>query len=363
MAANNQTLYIYRGEEGEAVPDDATHVLVDLSVRVVLSGAFRRHQNIVEVDCRNAEKIEAEAFRECPSLRRVKMRGVIIVEWCAFRSCDALTDVECGKLETIELGAFDSCYALTDVECDKLERIDYRAFGSCKSLRSINLPSVNIVEAEAFYRCEALTNVKFGEKLERIGGGAFGNCESLERITLPLKYDVIEDDDDDGYYHDVFQGCKNLRRVDLVGGVHEFVAALPLDEWKNEMNAKINSINRILPNTSAGEYNYDRDYVEVAVEKGRAIQTWIRSVLHKIVDYKQQHRNLLTEATTILVEEVGLPREIVMNYIPPCLQLPSYEFELKDGGTLILFYRCCFICVAIALLLKYPTRSASNTTS
>jgi hypothetical protein len=307
MAANNQwlpwSLYIYSGEEGEAVPDDATHVLVELSVRVILSGAFYEHPNIVEVDCRNAEIIEEEAFAWCPSLRRVKMRGVTIVEGWAFAGCDALTDVE----------------------CDKLERIGESAFGVCTSLRSINLPSVNIVDEFAFDSCEALTNVTFGDKLESIEGEAFLNCRSLERITLPLKYDMIDDDDDDDDYKDVFQGCDNLRHVDLLGGgVHEFVAALHMDDWKNEMNAKINSINQILPNTSAGEYDYDDDYVEVAGEKGRAIQTWIRSVLHKLDDYEQQHRNLLTEATTILVEEVGLPREIVINNILPCLQLPSY---------------------------------------
>ncbi len=104
-------------------------------------------------------------------------------------------------------------------------------------MRNINLPSVNIVERFAFAGCEALTDVKFGDKLETIGGRAFGNCRSLERITLPLKYDMIEDDDDDDdYYKDVFQGCDNLRHVDLLGGVHEFVADLPLDEWKNDMS-------------------------------------------------------------------------------------------------------------------------------
>jgi hypothetical protein len=302
MAANNQTLYIYRGEEGEAVPRNATHVTVHESVRVILERAFYGHPNIVEVDCRNAEIIEAEAFRGCSSLRRVQMRGVTIVERWAFCNCKALTDVECGKLE----------------------RIGSAAFISCESLRNINLPSVTIVEAAAFYRCEALTDVTFGDKLETIGGRAFDRCTSLERITLPLKYDMIEDDD---RYRDVFQGCMNLRHVDLLGGgVHEFVAALPLDEWKNDMNATINSINQILPNTPAGEYNYDDYYrtVQVAGEKGRAIQTWIRSVLRKLDDYKQQHRNLLTAATTILVKEVGLPQELVINNILPCLQLPSY---------------------------------------
>jgi len=302
MAANNQTLYIYRGEEGEAVPDDATHVLVELSVRVILRRAFRGHPNIVEVDCRNAEIIEEDAFAWCPSLRRVKMRGVTIVEGRAFYGCKALTDVECGKLEIVGISAFVRC-----------------------NLRSINLPSVEIVEAQAFWRCETLTNVKFGDKLETIGGYAFLRCRSLERITLPLKDDMIDDDDDDDDYKDVFKGCDNLRHVDLLGGgVHEFVAALHMDDWKNEMNAKINSINQILPNTPAGDHYAGDHYGGEVGGKGRAIQTWIRSVLRKLDDYEQQHRNLLTEATTILVEEVGLPQELVINNILPCLQLPSY---------------------------------------
>jgi hypothetical protein len=323
MAANNQTLYIYRGEEGEAVPDDATHVLVELSVRVILRRAFSQHPNIVEVDCRNAEKIEEGAFRECPSLRRVKMRGVTIVERWAFKYCNDLTDVECDKLERIGYRAFASCKSLRNINLPSVNIVEQEAFASC-NLRNINLPSAEIVKRFAFHECEALTDVKFGDKLETIGLRAFGNCPSLERITLPLKDDMIDDDDDDDDYEDVFQGCDNLRHVDLLGGVHEFVPALHMDDWKNDMNAKINSINQILLNTPAGYYyyDYDGDYVEVAGGKGRAIQTWIRSVLHKLDDYEQQHRNLLTEATTILVEEVGLPQELVINNILPCLQLP-----------------------------------------
>jgi hypothetical protein len=64
-------------DEGDIIPhiftdDDevvnATHVTVDKSVKVIPERAFHRHPNIVEVDCRNAERIEREAFCGCPSL-------------------------------------------------------------------------------------------------------------------------------------------------------------------------------------------------------------------------------------------------------------------------------------------------------
>jgi hypothetical protein len=159
--------------------------------------------------------------------------------------------------------------------------------------------------------------VKFGDTLESIGGGAFCNCTSLERITLPLKDGIITADD-------VFRGCDNLRQVDLVGRVHEFVAALPLDDWKNDMNAKINSINQILPNTPAGDH-----YGGEVGEKGRAVKRWIRSVLRKLVDYKQQYRDLLT---TLVDDHLALlPRDIVLNNVLPFLEMPSYTtFEGED---------------------------------
>jgi hypothetical protein len=89
MAANNQTLYIYRGEEGEDVPRNATHVLVDLSVTVILRYAFRGHPNLVEFECHGGvETIGEDAFYRCPSLKRVIMRGVTIVEEYAFNGCN-----------------------------------------------------------------------------------------------------------------------------------------------------------------------------------------------------------------------------------------------------------------------------------
>jgi hypothetical protein len=123
-----------------------------------------------------------------------------------------------------------------------------------------------------------------------------------------------------------------LKHVDLVGGVHETIAALPVDEWRNDMNAAIDAINEILPNTPAGSYDKENDDDEWG-EKGQAVKRWIRSVLCKIVDYKQRHCNMLTEATATLVEELALlPQDVVINNILPFLDLPSFAFEVEEKG-------------------------------
>eukprot|EP00986_Skeletonema_menzelii_P015767 scaffold12636_cov88-Skeletonema_menzelii.AAC.2 len=298
---NNIISFTYTGADGEVIDDEATHVIV--TARVIRADAFL-HRNIVEVICNeDVEKIEEYAFYECPSLRRVIMRGVKNVEEDAFRWCEALEDVECDKLEIIGQGAF---------------------FG-CKSLRSINLTSARIVMEEAFAGCEVLTDVEFGSKLERIEEVAFCNCKSLERITIPLKDGLITDDD-------VFIGCINLKRVDLIEGEwHETIAALQLEEWRNDMDVDIDSINLILPNAdSGGRWDWDDDDGDPG-EKGQTIRRWIRSVLRKIIDYQVEHRRLLEEdvATTLL--ELVLPNnDIVMNNVLPFLELPSHTFELVD---------------------------------
>eukprot|EP00986_Skeletonema_menzelii_P002861 scaffold833_cov145-Skeletonema_menzelii.AAC.21 len=149
--------------------------------------------------------------------------------------------------------------ALEDVECGKLEIIGDSAFARCKSLRSINLPSVRIVEGWAFYGCEDLTGVKFSSELERFDQGTFSSCASLERITIPLKDDMITADN-------MFMGCENLKQLDLVEGeeLRETIAALHFEEWRNEMNREIDSINRNLPTADAGGgYGNQREKAQV----------------------------------------------------------------------------------------------------
>ncbi len=294
---NNFIRYIYRGEEGEIIPDGATHITVAEDVTFVRARAFEGHPNIVEIICHeNVEKIEEEAFIYCSTLKRVIMPGVKIVERGAFVWCAALTYVECGKLETIE----------------------EHTFGWCKYLGSINLPSVGIVEERAFYDCSNLKNVKFGNNLERFECGAFGKCTSLERITIPLKFGLITEDD-------TFQECVRFNHVDLVEGeILQFIAALQLEEWKNDVNEEIDSINRILRSARFGYYDYDEDEEEDygdPGEKAQVIRGWIRSVLNNIIFYQEEHQQIMHEAATAL--QFTLPRDIVFNNVLPFLELPS----------------------------------------
>eukprot|EP00985_Skeletonema_marinoi_P023255 scaffold15357_cov67-Skeletonema_marinoi.AAC.2 len=292
MAAEHY--YTYTGRNGDIIPHDATRIRIDKSVKVIPRRAFSNNRNIEEVVCDvGVEKVEEGAFLGCESLRRLIMPGVRVVSGDAFFGCEALTDVE----------------------CDELEIIGWNAFGNSKSLRSINLPSIKIVKRSAFVNCKALTDVIFGNKLERIEAGAFARCTSLEHITLPLKDNLITD-------NTTFKGCENLEHVDLVGGPHDTVAALQLEDWRNDMNEEIASINQILPTTPAG-----RGYGDVG-EKAIVIRSWIRSVLRKIVDYKAQHHRLLDEAATTL-ELASLPKDIVIENVLPFLELPSCTFEAE----------------------------------
>mmetsp|Transcript_23260 Transcript_23260/g.33216 ORF Transcript_23260/g.33216 Transcript_23260/m.33216 type:complete len:319 (+) Transcript_23260:318-1274(+) len=305
MAAegNNIRRYIYRGEAGEVIPRDG-HIIVIVheGVTVILANAFRGYHNIVELICHEGvEKIEREAFDHCTSLRRVIMPCVEIAEGYAFYYCTALTDVECNKLEIIEEGAFHTC----------------------TSLRSINLTSVEMVEQWAFCDCTALTDAKFGNKLRRIEERAFIDCRSLERITIPLKDGLITHDA-------IFQGCENLKHVDLVrGALHETIDALLLEVWRNDMNEEIESINQILPNADAGYYDED-DVEDDAGGKALVIRRWIRSVLLKINHYKTEHQRVLNEAGSTLLHH-ALPHDIVMNNVLPFLVLPSHTFEVEDN--------------------------------
>ena len=294
--------YTYRGEEGERIPRRATHITVGDGVTFVRAHAFYEHENIKEVICHEGvEKIEACAFCRCPSLRRVIMTGVKVVEGQAFRNCKALTHVECGKLEII--GA--------------------EAFMNCESLTSIDLPSARIVEREAFSDCTALRDAKFSSELKRFGEWAFYNCHSLERITIPLKDGLITDDN-------TFQLCENLKHIDLVEGeLHETIAALYFEEWRNNMNATVQSINHFIPHVYAGDV-----YLNGEGEKARAIQTWIRSALQKVIRYQEEHESLLHEdgdaAATL---QLFLPRDIVVKNVLPFLALPSHTFDIGEGGS------------------------------
>eukprot|EP00984_Skeletonema_dohrnii_P000561 scaffold179_cov71-Skeletonema_dohrnii-CCMP3373.AAC.1 len=287
MAADRY--YIYNGRE--AIPRNVMRIRVRIheSVTVIPARAFE-DSLIQEVECHiDVKTVEEYAFNNCYFLEKVIMPGVEVVKW----------------------NAFTGCSALMDVKCDKLEIVRESSFRMCQSLRSIDLPSAKIVESFAFNECTDLVNVKFGIKLESIKERAFLQCTSLDQITIPLKDGIITRDD-------IFRWCENLEQIDLVeeAVLSDTIDALQLEEWKNDMNEEIISINQILPNTPHQG-------------KARAIRMWIQSVLSKIVDYKAQHRSYLNEAATT-IQHALKNDDIVLNNILPFLKLPSYTFQGED---------------------------------
>ena len=119
-----------------------------------------------------------------------------------------------------------------------------------------------------------------------------------------------------------------MKHIDLVevAVLHETVVSLQLNEWRNDMNEEIDTINRILPNARAGHYFENDDYAEHDPgRKARVIRRWIRSVLGEIIHYKSEHQRILDEAAATL--QLVLPQDIVMNNILPFLQLPSHTLD------------------------------------
>ena len=91
---------------------------------------------------------------------------------------------------------------------------------------------------------------------------------------------------------------------------------------ENDVKKEIDSINKILSTTPAGEFDGD------VGEKARVIRWWITVVLNKINHYKSKHQRILNEAAATL--QFALPRDILTNSVLPFLELPSHTFEEQD---------------------------------
>ena len=264
-AQDDDDIFVYMGGD-QQVPYGVRRARIHKSIKIVPRRAFHNRHHLMYVEIHDGvEIIEEMAFYGCFSLRSIKLLGVKIVKGHAFYNCRGLTDVEFGnKLETIELEAFDHCAALG----------------------SIRIQSVRTIGSGAFASCDELSDVEFGEVLRTLQSFAFSACCKLKRVALPLKDNMIGDR--------VFDGCVKLTTVDLVGGIHRTIASLHLESWRNEMKNEMNRINQTLPTiTISREITNPR-------ERTSAIQQWMRAVIHHLNQYKEEHRKLLKEATTLL---------------------------------------------------------------
>ena len=256
-AQGDDDIFVYMGGD-QQVPDGVRRARIHISVKIVPRRAFYYRRQLIYVEFHDGvEIIEEEAFESCRSLNAaIKLLGIKIIKAKAFRGCWALTDVEFG---------------------DKLETIEKLAFNRCNSLKKIRMLSVRTIGRSAFCSCMELSYVEFGEGLVALQIYAFMNCPKLERIVLPLK-SIIE--------NNVFLHSQNLTTVELAEGIHNTVASLHLESWRREMNDEINRINQPLPTITGG--------------KTPGIQRWMTTVIHHLNQYKEEHLELLKEATTLL---------------------------------------------------------------
>jgi hypothetical protein len=231
------------------IPEDATHVRIDSSVRAIKERAFvgRREVDhfsklVVVILNDGLEEIGKYAFMDCFSLKVIAMPNTVrAIKDGAFRWCESLTTVTLGDgLEEIGGGAFCKCYLLEHIvipntvkrirdwafaDCynlttvtvtlgDGLEVIESDAFYDCQSLECIVIPNnVKTIEYNAFHGCRWLTAVTLGEGLEEIGPYAFEDCYSLEQIAIPNSVKTIR--------YKAFKGCEELTRVTLGEGVEK----------------------------------------------------------------------------------------------------------------------------------------------
>ena len=257
---------------------------------VYRGGRVPRHVTRVRID-KSVEEIEEIAFYNCEHLVHVETHdGIRRVRKCAFYNCKLLRRIHLKSVVEIGEYAFDGCENLADVEFgDKLETIGWCAFKGCRSLERLNLPSIVTIETAAFWMCSALTDIEFSERLETIGGRAFRSCECLQRIAIPLKRNLFPlfVRHDHNQIYGQFDGCDQLKTIDLVGGIHKTVASLHMESWRTEMNTEIDRINQVLPTTPTNE-------------KSDEIQQWTGTVIDKMDFYKAEHYRYVKEAITLL---------------------------------------------------------------
>eukprot|EP00984_Skeletonema_dohrnii_P019148 scaffold9088_cov117-Skeletonema_dohrnii-CCMP3373.AAC.9 len=257
--------FVYRG--GRA-PLHVTHVRIDKSVEVIEDLAFEDCEDLMHVETHDGiRKVGKRAFSECESLKSIDLRSVVEIGGDAFEACEFLTDVKFGN---------------------KLETIGKWAFYECTSLERLKLPSVITIKSGAFQCCKALTSIEFSERLQTIELNAFLGCDRLQRIAIPLKRGLFPFDPPHRQEYNQFRRCEQLTTVEIVVGAHsKTIASLHMESWRIEMNAEINRINQVLPNTPA-------------YEKTAAIKQWMDSVIDEIYHYKAEHHRYVKEAVNLL---------------------------------------------------------------
>ena len=140
LAVEDGRYYVYYGREGEVIPRNVTHVLIDSHVRAIKAHAFQGHGQLAVVILNDGlEEIGQAAFAHCTTLYEIVMpNSVKNIRGGAFIGCLGLTTVTLGNgLEEIGKEAFRWCTSLVHILIPPAVKTIHRmAFNGCSNLQS-----------------------------------------------------------------------------------------------------------------------------------------------------------------------------------------------------------------------------------
>ena len=171
-----------------------------------------------------------DMFEGCKNLKKVTLPDrATEIPYGAFMNCTALEEVVSlgANVETIADHAFQNCVALKKITCpSSLKSIGEEAFNGCTGLREVTL-NKGLTTIGGF----AFQNVGFGGKtstqaieygtltvpstVSEIGARAFKGSEYLGEVVFENGDTQSISYTRNSYYHDMFEGCKNLKKVTL----------------------------------------------------------------------------------------------------------------------------------------------------
>ena len=169
---NNNNVFIYKGVN-QKVPKNIVRTIIDSSVRIIPSMAFKGCKLLTHVSFQNGlEEIKSFAFLDCVSLVEIKLAKTIKIVGC---------------------GAFANCTAARIVVLNEgLIELHISSFKGCSMVQNLCMPStLELLGKWAFAECQALKEVAIHEGLTKIDDWVFEHCPNLQVIGIPSSVQII----------------------------------------------------------------------------------------------------------------------------------------------------------------------------
>lgn len=183
------------------------------TIRKICDGAFENCVELKEIVIPdNVVEIGDRAFSGCVNLHTVILpKELKFISSYLFEGCEKLVDVVLPpSLKEIGYSAFQDCKEISELSMPHwVNKISSRAFKGCKNLRAVLLANFAELElgSSTFEDCSSLEEFIIPFGVTKIEDKTFANCINLEFVIIPNTVDFIS--------NNAFEGCKNLKHVEL----------------------------------------------------------------------------------------------------------------------------------------------------